>query len=112
LVGLVLVLNSQIEINVEIIQLYTDQIDNIIENNGNKFDETSITISASCMQGYKSTLCWFNKEKQETMDSSIDEWIDTFITGYKKSNANKNPQSWNTVESSRSIGVIMFQLLR
>ncbi len=61
---------------------------NFQEDVENNHGDTSITISPSCMQGYKSALRWYYLEKQVTMDASINAWIDTFITGYKKSIAN------------------------
>jgi hypothetical protein len=41
------------------------------------------------MQGFKSALSWFYKENEAVMDRSVNEWIDTFIKGYKRSVAEK-----------------------
>ena len=53
------------------------------------FTQSSATMSTSGMQGFKSALSWFYKENNAIMDSNVNEWIDTFIKGYKKSVAEK-----------------------
>ena len=40
------------------------------------FADNEITISHSCMQGYKSALVWYYSEKGLTMASNLNEWCD------------------------------------
>ena len=58
---------------------YVEGIDIIIADDiEDNYGESSVTISASCIQGYKSALRWYYKEKNVSMDSSINEWIDVY----------------------------------
>ena len=58
-------------------------------NSDNVFAMNSITISHSCMQGYKSALVWWYTENGFMLDSSINKWCDDFVNGYKKTIADK-----------------------
>jgi hypothetical protein len=53
------------------------------ENNNDIFADRKVTISESCMQGYKSAIMWLYKEKSVTMDKTTDNWLNDFIQGYK-----------------------------
>ncbi len=47
------------------------------------------TMSASCMQGYKSALLWYYDEMKVAMDDKTNHWLDEFVAAYKKYVARK-----------------------
>ena len=67
-----------------------------------EFAEESITISASNMQGYKSALLWYYKENGIVMDPSTNDWIDTFVKGYKKVVADKKSRGVMKLQEGKS----------
>jgi len=81
-----------------------DEIANDIvrENNNDIFAERKITISESCMQGYKSAIMWLYKEKNVTMDTKIDNWLNDFIQGYKKTIATKKEKGVMSITEGKS----------
>ena len=72
------------------------------ENNNDIFAERKITISESCMQGYKSAIMWLYKEKNVTMDTKIDNWLNDFIQGYKKTIATKKEKGVMSITEGKS----------
>lgn len=51
--------------------------------------DNEITVSASCMQGYKSALMWWYRQKNVIMDPKVEQMLDDFIMGYKNIISNK-----------------------
>jgi hypothetical protein len=68
--------------------------------NDDIYAQSSATMSTSGMQGFKSALSWFYKENEAVMDASINEWIDTFMKGYKKSVAEKKSRGIMKIRES------------
>ena len=66
------------------------------------FAERIATISASCMQGYKSALGWFYTEKYVIMEASIEQWIAAFIQGYKRTVAEKKAAGVMDIKEGKS----------
>jgi hypothetical protein len=72
-----------------------DNESDISEDSGDEVDifaERSVTIASNTMQGYKSALIWYYKEKKVDFPTSISQSVETFITGYKKQIADKKLQ--------------------
>ena len=60
------------------------------------FASSEVTVSASCMQGYKSALIWWYAEKKKMrLKQGQNDWIDNFIKGYKKIVADKKARRCN-----------------
>ena len=88
--------------------------DNVIaDDNGNDgveineavdvFARNKVTISPSCMQGYKSALQWYYWENGKlTIDNAINNWANKFIEGYKKSVADKKARGVMAITEGRS----------
>ena len=53
------------------------------------FAERQITVSVSCMQGYKSALKWLYTLRKVVFPDCLDQWLDNFVKGYKKIVAEK-----------------------
>ena len=87
-----------------------DDVEEDDENNINNnadidesiFAENSITISSSCMQGYKSALIWLYKEKRIPFSSDINNWCETFILGYKRNIADKKSRGIMSITEGKS----------
>jgi hypothetical protein len=56
---------------------------------GDEFASKKVTMSPSCMQGYKSALKNYYGDRGARLDSVLDNWLDEFIKGYKKAIAQK-----------------------
>jgi hypothetical protein len=79
----------QVEVDVEI---ENDNLSDSSEDSDGEVDifaERSVTIASNTMQGYKSALVWYYKEKKVDFPVSLGQTIDNFITGYKKQIADK-----------------------
>ena len=66
------------------------------------FAENQVTISKSCMQGYKSALSWWYAEKNVAMSPTLEKWIAAFIHGYKKTIADKKQRGIMSIHEGRS----------
>jgi hypothetical protein len=66
----------------EVLPLVPDEDDDV-------FALKKITMSSSCMQGYKSALLWLYRENNVIMSAEIDAEIEEIIKGYKKTVALK-----------------------
>ena len=53
------------------------------------FANNKVTIAHSTMQAYKSALLWLYQENNVIMDKPMENYIDSFIHGYKKTIADK-----------------------
>ena len=53
------------------------------------FAQNKVTVSVSCMQGYKSALKWLYKNRKYVFTADMNQWLDQFIQGYKKIVAEK-----------------------
>ena len=81
------------------------EIDNDDEDNEPQdvFAENQVTISHSCMQGYKSALQWYYWENGKlSIDSEISTWANKFIDGYKKTIAQKKARGIMSITEGRS----------
>jgi len=72
------------------------------DQNVDIFANNKITISVSCMQSYKSALLWWYTENKINIDPKINEWIDTFISGYKKTVADKKARGVMSISEGKS----------
>jgi hypothetical protein len=61
-----------------------------------------ITISHSCMGGYKSALKWHYEENGVLFPTDIDKWCDSFIIGYKKLIADKKERGIMKLKEGKS----------
>jgi hypothetical protein len=66
------------------------------------FAERMVTISESCMQGYKSALLWLYAESNVIMDKTTDFWLNNFIVGYKKTIATKKEKGVMSITEGKS----------
>lgn len=68
------------------------------------FADKKATISASCMQGYKSALSWLYAEEDANppMSPAFEKWIAGFIHGYKKKIADKKAAGVMSVTEGKS----------
>jgi len=66
------------------------------------FAERKITISASCMQGYKSALLWWYKEKKIIIDKDIDSHLNQLIKGYEVVIAKKKATGVMNISEGKS----------
>ena len=66
------------------------------------FAENKVTISHSCMQGYKSALVWYYAEKEVIMDKTLNQWCDSFVDGYKKTVASKKSRGVMSATEGKS----------
>ena len=66
------------------------------------FNDTKITVSASCMSGYKSALLWYYGQKKIYMDPEVDKWLNDFVQGYKKTIANKKVKGIMDINEGKS----------
>ena len=67
------------------------------------FAQKKVTISHSCMQGYKSALSWFYWENgKKVINAEMNEWISKFIHGYKKTIAQKKADGVMSISEGRS----------
>lgn len=68
------------------------------------FADKKATISASCMQGYKSALSWLYAEQEANppMSPAFEKWITGFIHGYKKKIADKKAAGVMSVTEGKS----------
>lgn len=71
-----------------------EESDNDEDNNAaaevvDLFADNQQTISASCMQGYKSALLWWYAEQGESLNADDSQWIQDFVQGYVKIVADK-----------------------
>jgi hypothetical protein len=64
-----------------------DEADEVEEDD--QFAEKKVTISHACMQGYKSALVWCYGESGIRMENNLNNWLDEFVKGYKKTIADK-----------------------
>ena len=76
-------------------------VNNSVEE-GTVFATNEITISHSCMQGYKSALGWYYRERNQELSHTISRWIDDFIKGYKKSIADKKSRGVMCITEGKS----------
>jgi hypothetical protein len=79
--------------------------DNVNTNNAVAIDifaSGEVTVSASCMQGYKSALIWWYAEKKLKLDQAQNDWIDNFIKGYKKIVADKKARGVMSISEGKS----------
>lgn len=79
-----------------------EENEDIVPDDDDVYASSSVTISASCMQGYKSAILWYYKEKDVAMDPSINSWIDTFIQGYKRKVAEKKSAGIMRIQEGKS----------
>lgn len=79
-----------------------DGDDDEVEETPDIFAERQITISPSCMQGYKSALIWLYLEKDHPWPPDIDSWVQTFIRGYKKTVAEKKATGVMSLKEGKS----------
>ena len=87
--------------------VYDDEDENNNNTNNNVpdesiFAENSITISSSCMQGYKSALIWLYKENRIPFSTDINNWCETFILGYKRDVADKKSRGVMSITEGKS----------
>ena len=66
------------------------------------FASAEVTVSASCMQGYKSALIWWYAEKKLKLEDPQNDWIDNFIKGYKKIVADKKARGIMSISEGKS----------
>ena len=66
------------------------------------FASSEVTVSASCMQGYKSALIWWYAEKKMRLEQAQNDWIDNFIKGYKKIVADKKARGVMSISEGKS----------
>ena len=67
------------------------------------FAENEVTISHSCMAGYKSALVWLYSEKRLKLGAELNSYIDDFIKGYKKQVAEKKHRGVMKINEGKSI---------
>lgn len=67
-----------------------------------QFAQRKVTISPSTMQGYKSALLWHYAGANVQMDSGDEQWIDSFIQGYKKVIADKKSKGVMPIMEGKS----------
>lgn len=83
-----------------------DDLDDIDANedvNVDVFANNKVTISHSCMQGYKSALQWYYWENGKlTIDNDTNMWANKFIEGYKKTIAEKKAKGIMSITEGRS----------
>ena len=61
-----------------------------------------ITISFSCMQGYRSALLWLYQEKGIVIGSDTLLWLNNFTSGYKKTIADKKSRGVMSISEGKS----------
>ena len=66
------------------------------------FSERKITISASCMQGYKLALLWWYREKSVVINSDINDHLNAFIKGYEVTIAKKKATGVMSITEGKS----------
>ena len=66
------------------------------------FAVNKVTMSHACMQGYKSALGWYYAEHGCRLDSLLDDWLDNFIKGYKKTVAEKKEKGIMKISEGKS----------
>ena len=66
------------------------------------FAESKVTVSVSCMQGYKSALKAFYEDSLVNFDAELDAWLDSFIQGYKKTIAEKKASGVMEIKEGKS----------
>jgi hypothetical protein len=76
--------------------------DEAIDEHGDVFAVNKITMSHACMQGYKSALGWYYAEHGCRMDPDLDDWLDNFIKGYKKTVAEKKEKGIMKLSEGKS----------
>lgn len=70
-------------------------------NNAATGDNT-VSISHSCMQGYKSALVWYCMEHGHKLDGEVNSWLDSFVHGYKKQVADKKARGVMCISEGKS----------
>ena len=61
-----------------------------------------MTVSVSCIQGYKSALKAFYEDSFVNFDAELDAWLDSFIQGYKKTVAEKKASGVMEIKEGES----------
>lgn len=65
------------------------------------------TMSASCLQGYKSALLWYYDERKVPIDEASDTWLNNFVQAYKRFVAKKKENGVMKLTEGKSF--IQFQ---
>ena len=66
------------------------------------FGRDLITISFSCMQGYRSALLWLYQERGLVISSDILLWLNNFTSGYKKTIADKKSRGVMSITEGKA----------
>ena len=77
------------------------------DNNGQEYADTIfgrnvVTMSCSCMGGYKSALKWYMIRENQVMNAQLDKYLDTFIAGYKREVATKKSKGIMSIKEGKS----------
>ncbi len=77
-----------------------------LENQENEEDDpfaiNKVTISAACMQAYKSALMWFHRQHAMAMSPQLISYLDEFLQGYKKTVAEKKSKGVMNIVEGKS----------
>jgi hypothetical protein len=77
-------------------------VDNPEEQGASIFAYDKITISESCMGGYKSALLWYYQEHGVRMTTELDRWLNSFVQGYKKTIADKKMRGVMSIQEGKA----------
>jgi hypothetical protein len=91
------------EVNVMEIDVARDQEnDEEVNAQPERFAENIATISVSGMQAFKSAIKWYYDERKANWSKQINDKLDLFIRGYKKTVATKKTRGVMSVQEGKS----------